>query len=286
MVIGAPVPEGLGDIDADVHVVGPATTGGSATAWVDSEGRVGTAYRTGGTPTAYVLDPNLRVVASAAPDDVEALVAALTDAGLAASGDLRTISAQAPVLLIDDVLDAALCTELIRTWHDDGNIATGVEATHDGTRGEHVTDVAKRRRDHTVSDPDLMRRLVGDVGRRVMSEVAKAFCYRATRFEGFKIARYGAEERGFFTPHRDNLSPSTAHRRFALTVNLNDGYTGGDLRFPEYSNALHRPRPGGALVFSCAHLHEVTEVTDGERFVLLSFLFGEDALPPEQRREG
>ncbi len=31
----------------------------------------------------------------------------------------------------------------------------------------------------------------------------------------------------------------------------------------------------GTLLFSCSLLHEVTEVTAGERFALLSFLFGE-----------
>ena len=41
-----------------------------------------------------------------------------------------------------------------------------------------------------------------------MPEVKKAFGYRATRFEGFKIAAYGEEDAGFFAPHRDNLSPN------------------------------------------------------------------------------
>ncbi len=60
------------------------------------------------------------------------------------------------------------------------------------------------------------------VGRRVMPEVRKALGYRATRFEGFKICCYDARTRGFFKAHRDNLSPATAHRKFALSLNLND----------------------------------------------------------------
>jgi hypothetical protein len=31
------------------------------------------------------------------------------------------------------------------------------------------------------------------------------------------------------------------------------------------------------LLFSCSHLHEVLEVTAGRRFVLLSFLFADEA---------
>jgi predicted 2-oxoglutarate/Fe(II)-dependent dioxygenase YbiX len=59
-------------------------------------------------------------------------------------------------------------------------------------------------------------------------------------------------------------------------VNLNESYDGGHLRFPEFGPHLYRPAPGGAVVFSCSHLHEVTRVTGGRRFALLSFLFGEE----------
>jgi predicted 2-oxoglutarate/Fe(II)-dependent dioxygenase YbiX len=114
-----------------------------------------------------------------------------------------------------------------------------------------------------------------------MPELSKAFAYRASRFEGCKIACYQASDRGFFSAHRDNLSPTTAHRRFALTLNLNDGYQGGQLRFPEYGPKLYRPAAGAALLFSCSHLHEVLDVTAGRRFVLLSFPFREEAPRPE-----
>ena len=51
--------------------------------------------------------------------------------------------------------------------------------------------------------------------------------------------------------------------------------------FPEYGPELYRPAAGAALLFSCSHLHEVLDVTAGRRFVLLSFLFGEEAPRPE-----
>ena len=136
-------------------------------------------------------------------------------------------------------------------------------------------DELKRRRDHVVEDERVLQRLVSTVGRRVMPEVRRAFSFPATRFEGFKIVRYGSENGGFFRAHRDNLSPATAHRRFALTLNLNEAYEGGELRFAEYGPMTYRPAAGEALLFSCSLLHEVTDVTRGERFALLSFLFGE-----------
>ena len=182
---------------------------------------------------------------------------------------------QAPVLLLSNVLSHEFCQELMEVWETQGNVVTGVEQTVSGQRKEVAVAQAKRRRDHTVQDRQLLTRITENVGRRIMPEVRKAFSFRATRFEGFKIAYYDSQDQGFFAPHRDNLSPVTAHRRFALSLNLNDGYEGGDLRFPEYGPHLYRPPPGGAVVFSGSILHEALPVTKGHRFVLLSFLFGE-----------
>ena len=71
-------------------------------------------------------------------------------------------------------------------------------------------------------------------------------------------------------PHRDNTTRGTAHRRFAVTINLNDGpWEGGDLRFPEYGPQTYRAPTGGAVVFSCSLLHECTPVTRGERYCFL-----------------
>lgn len=61
-----------------------------------------------------------------------------------------------------------------------------------------------------------------------------------------------------------------------MTLNLNaESYSGGYLTFPEYGPQLYRPRTGEAVVFSCSMLHEATDVTEGRRFVLLSFFYGE-----------
>ncbi len=241
--------------------------------WSDPESTVAAVYGvTAGELTAVVLDPNLRVVGVVLGDRLAEQVVALLD-GAVYRGPAVEVVAQAPVLLLPRVLSAAHCERLIRVWEQEGGIDTGVARGS----GEVLDAGYKRRRDHTVGDPRLLRELSSVVGRRVLPEVTKAFAFRATRFEGFKIACYDAAAGGFFRPHRDNLTPSTMHRVFALTLNLNDGYEGGQLRFPEYGNQLYRPDAGAALAFSCAHLHEVLDVTAGRRFVLLSFLYGEPA---------
>lgn len=271
-----------------VHVVGPAALAeiGLPFAFLqDTEGRAAGAYRTGGSATAFLLDRNLRVYATLPLADGDAVA----DAAAQMVRDLawdpqatRQIATQAPLLVVPDVLSLEQCEALVRVWHDDGHEETGVETSAGGQRAEQISSAMKRRTDHVVTDPQRSREIATMVGRRVMPEITRAFAYRATRFEGFKIACYEAAERGFFSPHRDNLSPSTAHRRFALTLNLSDEYEGGQLRFPEYGPDLYRPPQGAALLFSCSLMHEVLDVTAGRRFVLLSFLFGDEtpATPP------
>jgi len=50
-----------------------------------------------------------------------------------------------------------------------------------------------------------------------------------------RIGCYDSADGGYFRAHRDNTTPYTAHRQFAMSVNLNTGeYEGGDVHFPEY----------------------------------------------------
>jgi predicted 2-oxoglutarate/Fe(II)-dependent dioxygenase YbiX len=91
------------------------------------------------------------------------------------------------------------------------------------------------------------------------------------------VACYEAHNQGFFNRHRDNTTKGTAHRRFAMTLNLNTGeYDGGCLWFPEYGSQLYRPDIGEAVIFSCSLLHEATPVTNGRRFALLSFFYNDE----------
>ena len=240
------------------------------------DGKLRAAFRLpeDGSARAVVLDRNLRVLECLALDGEGAagrLASILRRA--AAETPAATVTAQAPALFVPRVLDPDHCEHLRQLWRA-SHADTGVERSAGGRREEVLASEAKRRRDHVVEDADLQRLLTRTLGRRLLPEVRRVFAFGADRFEGFKIACYEASSAGFFAPHRDNLSPATAHRRFALSLNLNDGYDGGELRFPEYGEALYRPGAGEALVFSCSLLHEVVPVTRGRRFSLLSFLFG------------
>jgi len=283
--IGAMV-AALGDelpSETPLHVV--ARAHGPAARWVgfhDADGQVHDAYGVTASDPAVVvvLDPNLRVLTAQRVGEPQRTAAAAAEVVTAGANlpDDTTIGRYAPVLRIPNVLGPELCARVIGVWERSDPIETGVESSQADGRA-HVLDTRhKRRRDHTVEDAQLLRTLTREAGSRIMPELEQAFVYRANRFEGFKIGCYEAVTGGFFAAHRDNLSPATAHRRFGLTLNLNDDYEGGELRFPEYGLQRYRPDAGEALVFSGSLLHEVLPVTRGRRFVLLSFVFGDDAV--------
>ena len=226
-------------------------------------------------PTAIVLAPTFRIAAivpiTCDDGDLADAMAALDRppaGGFAGS---------APVLIVPGVLDRDLCKALIDAHETQGNVASGMPRLVDGKTALVEDPDAKIRRDHTIKDPALGEAVTGRLTRRLLPEITKAFCFQATRFEALKVVCYDAETGGYFRPHRDNTTPDAAHRRFAVTLNLNTGdYEGGELRFPEYGPELYAPPAGGAVVFSCAHLHEAMDVTAGRRFVLLTFLYGEE----------
>ena len=202
--------------------------------------------------------------------------------GNAVSDAAQTVGSGAPVLFVPDLLDAATCAELIDRWRAD-NTDSGMHRMVDGAIKLVPDASAKIRRDHTLAPGPLADRVMQTLATEMLPAIYKAFFYRCTRLERLKIVGYDAATGGYFRPHRDNVTPDAAHRRFAMTLNLNTGdYTGGGLRFPEYGPATYAPPRGGAVVFSCSLLHEVVDVTAGQRFALLTFMYGEEAVRAPQ----
>jgi len=135
----------------------------------------------------------------------------------------------------------------------------------------------KKRRDYTIEDQDLIRHLQGRIIRRINPEIEKVHFFTPTRMERYIVSCYAAEDGGHFRAHRDNTTKGTAHRRFAVSINLNSDFEGGEVSFPEYGPRSYKAPPGGAVVFSCPLLHAVSRVTRGRRYAFLPFLYDEAA---------
>ena len=248
--------------------------------FVDADRAVSTLYgRLSGSngaaryePLWIVLDPTLRVLFTApitATEQVLDRIAALPDPAAAAGRPT-------PVLMVPRVFEPALCRELIDRFEADGGTESGFMREVDGRTVAVKDHSFKRRSDHNIEEGPFREELRQRLRRRLLPEIAKTFQFTATRIERFIVARYDGASNDFFRAHRDNTTPGTAHRRFAVTLNLNaEEYDGGGLRFPEFGDTMWTAPTGGAIVFSCGLLHEARPVTRGRRYAFLPFLYDE-----------
>ena len=225
------------------------------------------------TPHFLLLDRTLRVVQAFPLGEAEAAAEAL-----AAEAGRDDRADWAPVVQVEHVFEPELCRRLIDLYEADGGEASGFMRDIDGKTRQVIDPSHKVRRDCLVGDPELVRNIHARIQTRLAPMIQRVFAFEATRIERLLVGCYEAKDGGHFNAHRDNTTKGTAHRRFAVTINLNaDEYDGGDLNFPEYGRRTYRPPTGGAVVFSCGLLHRALPVTRGRRFAFLPFLYDEAA---------
>ncbi|MGO4222728.1 2OG-Fe(II) oxygenase family protein [Lysobacter sp. TAF61] len=226
-----------------------------------------------GVGVLWQVDANLRLQAA------HSLPVAATVAIAAAPAPVPELSWRqtgliAPVLQVPDVFEPELCAALIRHLEVDcgGGEVSAVLVLEGGQQRLQVDPSIKQRREVIPRDPALEARMHERLMRRALPEIARVFNFEVKRRDPFKLLAY-PQDAGYFRAHRDNETPDVAHRRFALSVNLNQGdYAGGEFRYPEFGPHRFSPATGAALVFSCSMLHEVLPVESGTRYAMTTFL--------------
>lgn len=221
--------------------------------------------------TWTIVDPSLRVLAhfhtGSERSECEPVFALLR--GLPESDAFGSCEIPAPILVLPRFFEPDFCDRLIALYEqgqarDSGFMRDNVE----------IFDYSfKRRRDYFIDDEAVREVIVKRVSQCAIPEIRRLFFMKVTRIERYLIGCYAADEEAHFRPHRDNGQAVTAHRRYALSVALNDDFDGGELMFPEYNQRLHKLPKGWCIVFPCAILHAVTRVTRGRRYVFLPFLY-------------
>lgn len=241
----------------------------------------------GGAPLTLLFDAVLRLekIISAGPDSSQTATALTYCEEHFARHHPRVIGEHAPALILRNLIDPVHCRRLIALW-EEGPKQENI--TMSKTGAPQAAGRAKLRRDVWITPGSAESdELLGIMARRLLPDIANAFNFEVTRYEPFRVGCYDSADRGFFAPHRDNMSRITRHRRYALTLNLNTGdYEGGYLRLPEYGPGLYAPPAGGAVVFSCSLLHLATPVTKGRRFVLVGFFWSEAEQPSFEQSLG
>lgn len=231
-------------------------------------------------PFTLIIDPMMRILALIPMSDTEAhnrecdrILSSLTPLA-----DHAGVELTAPVLVVPRIFEPAFCRSLIELYDTHGGRESGFMKEKDGKTIFAYDHSFKRRKDYMLEDEQVIAAARVRLYRRLLPMIEKAFQYKITRIERYIVACYTEQDKGFFSAHRDNTTKGTAHRRFAVTLNLNaEEFEGGELRFPEFGPRTYRAPTGGAVVFSCSLLHEATPVTKGIRYAFLPFLYDEEA---------
>ncbi len=238
----------------------------------------------GGNVLVLVIGPNQRILASwwagHATDTLSDVMAAI-EGRVELRRSNMALPIHPPALIVPDVLSRADCRKLIGIYENDGH--EYVEPGHNRLQGRttdckmKVPDYGRSdRTDHWICSPKSNAFIDERIARRLLPEIKKAYHYKVTGHERYRIACYEGPGQASRHGHRDNTLPMVAHRRFAVTINLNaEDYEGAELRFAEFGEATYKTPSGAAIVFSCSLLHEVMAMRKGRRFALLAFLFGE-----------
>jgi peroxiredoxin len=225
-----------------------------------------------------VLDPTLRTLATF-PLDEEGNIAPLLSLldRLPPPDRFPGFAVRAPVLVLPNVFEPDFCRSLIGLYEAHGGEESGFMRQIGGNTVAIQDRGHKQRRDFVIEDEAVVEATRERIRRRVAPEIRKIHQFEVTRMERYIVSCYAAAEGGHFSAHRDNTTKGTAHRRFAVSINLNDDFEGGEVSFPEYGERGFKMPTGGAVVFSCSLLHRVSPVTAGRRFAFLPFLYDEAA---------
>jgi predicted 2-oxoglutarate/Fe(II)-dependent dioxygenase YbiX/peroxiredoxin len=255
----------------------------------DFDGKIGKLYgaipRDGGSEevpvrrTWFVLDPTLRLVRVIPFREDQSDIAELVDfvSRLPEPSRFAGFEVTAPILILPQVFEPEFCRTLIDLYNENGGQESGFMREKDG-KTVGITDHShKRRRDYNIVDEAMIKQTQNRMLRRVVPEIRKVHQFVVTRMERYLVGCYSAEDGGHFNAHRDNTTSGTAHRRFAVSINLNEDFDGGEVGFPEYGPKRYKAPAGGAVVFSCSLLHSVSRVTRGSRYAFLPFLYDDAA---------
>jgi peroxiredoxin/predicted 2-oxoglutarate/Fe(II)-dependent dioxygenase YbiX len=226
-----------------------------------------------------VLDPTHRVlkVTPFSRDDSAAKEVLAYIQNLPPPSRFAGFEVQAPILVLPNVFEPEFCRRLIELYEVHGGEESGMMQDVNGETVLVHDRGHKQRRDYRIEDAGLQEQTRALISRRVNPEILKVHQFKVTLMERYIVACYSKEDGGHFRPHRDNTTRGTAHRRFAVSVNLNADFEGGEISFPEYGPRSFKAPVGGAVAFSCSLLHAVSQVTAGRRYAFLPFLYDDAA---------
>ncbi len=177
------------------------------------------------------------------------------------------------MLTIPDFLDTATRAQILAELRD----AAASDATVYGVATS--VDMQVRRTKH-VEASETTRALVLRKLEARKSEIERHFDVETDVIEDPQFLRY--ETGDFFVAHQDGNTPlvrdETRFRKVSLVIFLSDRgeYEGGELqlhgKYPDFDRRESAPaEPGTLVAFRAETTHEVTPLTRGERYTIVSW---------------
>ena len=202
---------------------------------------------------AYFATPNRKIYKITEHDDIDDLLKEKIEKSM-------IVSSKVPYLFIEDVFSPQLLKKVLDYYDANSERHT-----------PHYTPTKNRLHIHPCKNLEI--EIDNKLSRSVFPEIRKVFYFDVNYRENYKICCYDAETGGRFHPHRDTPAPYQ-HRRYAMSLFLNDDYEGGEFELPEYNFKI-KPKANSALVFPGISSHKVNQVTKGQRRVIITFYCSE-----------
>ncbi len=179
------------------------------------------------------------------------------------------------LLVLDHFLDPEARAALLRELES----ASGAEAEVYGASASGAVDARTRSAKKLVVAP-ATREMVRTAFGNVQQKLEQHFAIPLTSFEAPQFLRYQTGD--FFVAHQDGNTPvihdDARHRRVSVVVFLSDesAYSGGSLvlhgRYPDFDKRHPVPSaPGSLIAFPSETTHEVTPLTDGHRYTIVTW---------------
>jgi len=161
-----------------------------------------------------------------------------------------------PYLVMENIFEESFLQKLINFYHN--------------AKSKTLHQTSGKERLHCHPDKALEKEIDDALKTTLYRKIYEMFDVEVKYRELYKLCSYNAESNGRFHAHRDNVEPHL-HRKFAISLALNDDYEGGELEFVEYQQKLKLKR-NSAVVFPSSFLHQVHPTTKNNRMVMITFI--------------
>ena len=199
----------------------------------------------------YLLTPNRKIYKNYEIDSIDEYNNTPIERCVITGGNV-------PFLLIENVLSPELIEKILHIYD---------------TVNKQSHNTTTKNRQHVHPNKELEIDIDNKLSRSLFPEIRKIFYFDVNYRELYKICSYDAETDGRFHAHRDTPYPFQ-HRRYAMSLCLNDDYEGGEFELPEYNFKI-KPKANSALIFPGICSHKVNQVTKGSRKVIITFYCSE-----------